>query len=389
VIDNITIWVEKTCNTERGKQGYRSRIRAFRKFVRENFNLDIEEFKQKWREAKYSGVREREQFLDSLNDILTEYEVFLKQEDYAPTYVSHRLSIAGSYLKKGCGIKELDIELPKNVFVKYHNRDIKKEEIRKILEHSPLRERLFFLMMIESGLRPDTLTRLRYWMIKEDYEANRIPMMIRLPSSILKNRIPDRFSFLGEDGVRLLREYLSTREESHDDDLIFLPEAKGRMKKPVLSPETFSNKFSELVLKLGLDEAKRRGKPKSIRMYCLRKYFLNGMRCDSTYRSYWFCHKSIDDHYISRDVDRHREEYMKGYPSLKVYEPSESSKVQELEIKLDEAYKTIGQLQQDLTKTKKEILEEMFRKWDEYVEAHEKEWAEQRRKASQFTERAK
>ncbi|MGC8870897.1 MAG: hypothetical protein ACP5PT_07405, partial [Brevinematia bacterium] len=63
------------------------------------------------------------------------------------------------------------------------------------------------------------------------------------------------------------------------------------------------------------------GKPKSLRLYCLRKYFWNNMRCDTSFRSYWFCHKSIDDHYITTtDIERHREEYLKGYEYLRIYE---------------------------------------------------------------------
>jgi hypothetical protein len=79
-------------------------------------------------------------------------------------------------------------------------------------------------------------------------------MKVELPSEILKDRISSRFTFVGEDAFKLLKEYLSLRTSIKDDDLILQPEVKARMKKPYLSPETFSNKFSDLVLELGLVE---------------------------------------------------------------------------------------------------------------------------------------
>jgi ssDNA-specific exonuclease RecJ len=47
------------------------------------------------------------------------------------------------------------------------------------------------------------------------------------------------------------------------------------------------------------------------------------MKCDSAYRNYWFCHKSIDDSYISRQEDKHREEYAKGYKFLRVFQATD------------------------------------------------------------------
>lgn len=324
-MDNITKWLINVSESETTKTVYTSRINAFKEYVKTNHKLDVIELKQLWREAKYNGIRAREKFLDYLADIIEDYTVSLKQK-YAPTTIHSNLSVIQSYLHKGCRIKEVDVQLPKHMFITYHNRDITKEEIRKISEHSPLRARLFFLMMVESGLRPRTLTQLRYKHIKIDYEAERTPMKIELPSSLLKDRISDRFTFIGEDGFKLLREYLSVRSNIDDDDLIFQPTVEARMKKNSLSPETFSNKFSKLVLKLGLVKQKD-GKPKALRLYCLRKYFANNMDCDSMYRNFWFCHKSVNDHYISRDVERHRQEYAKGYPHLRIYKPSGVTKI--------------------------------------------------------------
>lgn len=348
-MENLNIWLSKVAGSEATKNSYLLRIQNFGKYLKEKMGIEIEKLKEAYRQAKYTSEIEREKFVDKLQDVIEGYLAEVKTMGYSTLHEKVIISIISSYIKKGCGIRDIEITIPRRVFPKFHNRDITKGEIKKILEHASLRDRTFFLMMVESGLRPSTLLQLRYKHIKHDYEANKIPLKISLPSALLKDRIPDRFTFIGEDGVKLLKEYLSTRKDLNDNSLLFLPERPGSAKGETINETAMSQKFNKLVLKLGLDTPTVKGKPKSLRLYCLRKYFWNNMKCDTSFRSFWFCHKSIDDHYITTlDVERHREEYMKGYPYLRIFEPGQNSKVQELEIKLSEAYRTIGELQQKL-----------------------------------------
>jgi len=297
-------------------------IKRFKDFA-EKYGVDIENLKEAYREAKYQGEKAREEFIDRLQDLVEMYLSYLKNLNLPPLRLKHSMSVLSSYLKKGCGIRDIEVPIPRRVFVKYHNRDITKEEIRKILEHSSLRDRAFFIIMVESGLRPGTILQLRYKHIKDDFERGIVPMRIILPSEILKDRISSRFTFIGEDGFRILKEYLSTRMPLRDEDLLFLPEKPGKTRGETVGVSAMSQKFNKLVLKLKLDTPTQRRKPKSLRLYCLRKYFWNNMRCDTSFKSFWFCHSSIDDHYISTtDIERHRQEYLKGYESLRVYEPS-------------------------------------------------------------------
>jgi len=360
-LDNVNRWLAEVSESNVTKRTYRCTMNMFRRFVLERYGFDIAELKEKWREVKYGDPVSREKFVDFLVDAVEDFKVYLK-EKFAPTTVQNRLSTIQSFIRKGCGIRDFEIKLLKRIYLTFHNRDITKDELRKILEHAPLRERLFFLMMAESGLRPRTLVQLRYKHIKTDFEAGRVPLKIDVPAMLLKDRIGDRFTFIGEDGVRLLREYLSTRKDLNDESLIFEPEVKSRAKKEYLSPETFSNAFSEIVLKLGLDKP-RNGKPKSLRLYCLRKYFLNNMTCDSLYKLYWFGHRQTSDYYLSKDVEKHREEYAKGYATLRVFQPTHVEKVlaeqqAEIEKLRKELEQTRAQLQQALA------LNELLSKYD-------------------------
>jgi len=322
-MENVTKWLMKVGNSDATRKSYQNRIMAFAKYMKDHFNIDIETLKDAYREAKYKGEMEREKFLDKLHDAIEDYVCFVKTQKFSNMHVKLVVSIVSSYVKKGCGIKDIEIDIPRRTFPIFHNRDITKEEIKTILEHATLRDRAFFLMMVESGLRPSTLLGLRYKYVKQDYEKNIIPMKIELPSELLKDRISERWTFIGEDGFKVLKEFLSTRKGIADNDFLFLPERPSSAKGEVPSESAMSNKFNRIILKLGLDVAMGKGKPKSVRLYNLRKYFFNNMKCDSAYRNYWFCHKSIDDSYISRQEDKHREEYAKGYKFLRVFQATD------------------------------------------------------------------
>lgn len=349
-MQSISKWLMKVSNSEATRRTYQQRIMAFAKYMQDNSKIDIELLKDAYREAKYAGEMEREKFLDKLHDAIEDYVCFVKTQKFTNMHVKLVVSIVSSYIRKGCGIKDIEIAIPKRTFPVFHNRDITKEEIKTILEHAGLRDRTFFLMMAESGLRPSTLLGLRYKYVKQDFEKNMVPMKIELPSELLKDRIEARFSFVGEDAFKVLKEYLSTRKEIGDNDFLFLPERPSTTKAEVPSESAMSNKFNRLVLKLGIDTALGRGKPKSIRLYNLRKYFFNNMKCDSAYRNYWFCHKSIDDHYISTQEDKHREEYSKGYKFLRVFQATDT------DVRLEALTNELKAVKQELAEKEKLIV---------------------------------
>ncbi len=364
-MENVTKWLSKF-ESEATRTHYQQTITDFSRYMKEKLGLDVETLKDDYREAKYKGEIDRQKFLDRLQDAVEDYVCIIKSRNYTNMVVKTYISTVASFIRKGCKIKDVEIDIPKRVYAEFHNRDITKEEIRKILEHASLRDRTFDLALVESGLRPSTLLQLTYDLIKQDYEANRVPMKIDLPSRILKDRISARWTFIGEDGARLLHEYLSTRKDIKDNDLIFVPERPGRAKGKTLTESAFSNKFNKLILKLGLDTPTEKKKPKSLRLYNLRKFFFNNMKTDSAYRNFWFCHKTIDDHYISQDVEKHREKYLEGYKSLRVFEPTENAQVDALTHELERSKEQIKKLEQQLetkrieTDSKIEDLEQRF-----------------------------
>jgi len=295
-----------------------------------------------YRTVKYQDVYKREKFLEKWQDTIRAFYTWLKRKGFAPLTIKNHLVILRSFF--GYWDIPLKVLLPKHSYVVYHNRDLTKDEVRQILNFASPRDRVIWLVMAESGMRVGTVVNLKYWQIKEDFEAERIPMKILLPSESLKDHVGDRWTFIGEDGYRELRNYLERRLPLEDEDYVFASEKQGRVKGKQFTGASLSVKFNRLVQKLGLDKSIGKGKPKKIRLHGLRKFFRNNMKADSSYVKFWMGHSlGTDAHYISRDVEEHRKRYAEGYKYLRIYEPSAET-IYELGERLRQRDREIAQL---------------------------------------------
>lgn len=287
-------------------------------------NITPEQLLEDWNKVRYD-LRLRDEFLEEWTERIENYANG-KNTDYAPKTRARMLATVVSFFRK----VKIPVEVEwKKVFVVNHNRDLRKDEVRRILENSELRERCFFLMLAESGQRPDTIVSLRYKHIKKEFEEGKVPMLVQLPSELLKGRVESRFTFLGEDGVNTLKEYLSTRKLGDED---FLFERKRTVsdeyKEGHVQGSAFSIAFERIARKLGLvteEKTKKTGPQHQIRLYCLRKYFNNNIRADRSYIEYWMAHTdTVQGAYVSKDVEEHRRRYAEGYESLRVFAPDKN-----------------------------------------------------------------
>lgn len=74
--------------------------------------------------------------------------------------------------------------------------------------------------------------------------------------------------------------------------------------------------------KLGLAESEGKGKPKPLRLYCLKKGFKKFMNADEDYKKFWMGRSETSTHYISMDPEYHRRLYAEGYENLRLYKPT-------------------------------------------------------------------
>jgi len=314
--DPYELWLNQVCESQVTYGKYLSAIGRFEVWVRENYGLEAREIPSTWRSAKYDSLTATERFLDELKDILKDYFAYLKG-CYTPLTVNHEISVVMSYLHAfDIPVKPLRL---KYAYVTFHNRDIEKEEIRRILDHSDVRNRSVYLNLYESGMRPDTLVNLKWKHIREEFLGHKIPMKIELSSDILKCRVSKRWTFIGHDGFEALKRYLTTRLPLKDEDYLFVRE---KPKGGKMGPSAISQAFNRIVLKLGLAEPEgTQGKPKDLRLYCIRKAFRKFMVVEEAYKEFWMGHTSTATHYVSSDPEYHRKLYAQGYGNLRLYKP--------------------------------------------------------------------
>lgn len=358
----IEDWLSARTESKTTQRSYKRNINVFSEFA-EQIGLDFNGIVEAWRKVKRAEINEREDFLETWSDVVRSFNTMIKKK-YAPLSVKNLLATIKSFFK--FWNVPIRVLLPKRAHVIYHNRDLKRGELRQILTFASPRDRVIWLVMAESGMRGGSAVNLKYWQIKEDFEEGRIPMKIMLPAASLKDHVGDRWTFIGEDGFRELKQYLEQRLPLEDDDYVFASEKPGRVKGIQFSVASLSVKFSRVVLKLDLAKPRGEHKPKAVRMHSLRSYFRNNMKADSSYIKFWEGHTlGTDAHYISRDIEKHREIYKEGYPYLRIYDIEPMIRREDVERIVNARVKErVKELRESLKpKIPKEKAEDIARRW--------------------------
>lgn len=344
-------WLFSRAEAESTKKHYLRNINLFAEFCQER-GKDLYEIVSEYRAARRMGYESELDFTESWQDLVRAFSTDIKKSRYAPLTQKNVLATAKSFLS--FYRIPVAVDLPRRACVVYHNRDLSRENIKRILSKANQRDRTMWLLMAESGLRVGTTIHIRYWQIKEDFENDIVPMRILTPAESLKDHVGDRWSFIGEDGVGALKEYLAPRLPLNDQDFVFASNKPERMKGKQFSAASLSTIWRNIVRALKLEKGSAYGKPKHFRMHGLRKYFRNSMKSD--YRKFWMGHSlGVDEHYISRDPEYHRKEYRKGYEQLRIYE-STPTIITEITEQLKQKDMEIQQLRKEVEELKENIL---------------------------------
>jgi integrase len=278
--------------------------------------------------------------------------VKLQKEGYAPSSQSFAINAVKSFFKYN--------DLPLNYiptghkFVVFHNRDITKVEIEEIIKIAEPREKAFYVLMVQSGLRPNEICNLRIENLEELLTENtQIPCLIRIPQEQTKGKYSEYFTFAGKESIYYIKEYLKRRTQPlNPGDYLFTKEDN----KTSVDTDLISHMFRRTVNKLKsqklLDFKNRKGEKTNrneIRLYNLRKYFRNKAGAGQDYVNFWMGHTlGVDDHYFSKtDIEQHRRIYKEtAMYNLRISEKSPSQTEQ-----------TIIELQNKLFVQEKELKE--------------------------------
>jgi len=300
---------------------------------------------------------------------------------YAPSSVNSVINVVRSFFKYN--------DLPLGFIpsgsnlIEFHNRDIEKNEILEVLKLSNVRDRAFFCILTQSGLRPSTIANLKIKDIEKILEQDTpIPCEITVRKENTKGKYSEYFSFIGEESVSYLKDYLKIKSKVlTDEDYLFTKFGKEYEEKP-LNPGILTHIFERIVKRLRdrevlsfktstkqMNVETKTHKPlrnhisrSDIRLYNLRKYFRkHAGQAGPDYVNYWMGHTSIlgvDLHYFSKDVELHRKIYReKAMPHLRL----ETATASESEMAISELMTRLTQKDSEI----KELRDKMKAKDDE------------------------
>lgn len=257
--------------------------------------------------------------------------------NYAPSTLAKYIACVKSFFVYS------DLPLPRiglgKRIVVFGNRDIQKEEITAILQNAKfLRDRAFFTIMAQSGLRPFELCNLKMENIEHSLDgAKQKSYLVTVPQQAAKGKYHEFFTFIPEETMQVLRDYWNTRTDPLNEESFVFVKERGRSVEPT-NGGAMSQVFKKIAEKLkraGVINYKvRKGKPSQLRLYSLRKYFRKqAYQAGSDFVNFWMGHTNLDlEHYFSKDINIHRKVYEeRAIPHLllEIAAPSETERTVE------------------------------------------------------------
>lgn len=273
------------------------------------------------------------------------------------------------------------------VDIENHNRDIEAKEIVDILRDAEPRERAFYSLIAQAGLRPDTLTKLKIRNIEKILESETpIPCLITVEKNITKGGYQEYFTFASIESVTYLKEYFRTRQQPLTQDSYVFAMYDDES-KPV-RPGVFSHLFRRIVLKLRgqnilkFTDTRKKLKVKDkdhkvirnivtrneLRLYNLRKFFRKyAGQAGPDYVNFWMGHTAalgVDLHYFSRDIEYHRKQYQENaMPNLRLESrrPTETEKeIETLRTENKELKTRLSEIESKIKETDEQLAGKML-----------------------------
>ncbi len=177
----------------------------------------------------------------------------------------------------------IDVRLPRRYSLRstYRDRAPTQEEIQKLIEIAPVRERAMIAMLATSGIRIGTLVKLKYKHVRGDLESGRIPVHIHVPAELTKGRYGDYCTFINDEAAGYLRSYLESRrkgtskaapEDISDESPLF--RTTGRRVVPL---DRIGAYRAIRRLMNSIDLSKKEGRRHDVVIHSLRKSFKTQM----------------------------------------------------------------------------------------------------------------
>jgi site-specific recombinase XerD len=232
-------------------------------------------------------------------EFLRRYHRTLKDRKISPSRIANYVKAVRSLYR----INGVDIKLPYPLPRRTVKRDRapKPEELQRLLDVANLREKVIISMLALGGFREGTLVRLRYGHVREDLEKGIKPLHIHVEAEITKGKYHDYDTFLGEEAVEYLRQYIDARRrgiihseippEKVSDDSPLVRDEMYEVSRPIGEKQLYKI-VHELYFKAGLLHKNQHG-GYDLRVHSIRKFFktqLIALGIQSDYVDYMMGH---------------------------------------------------------------------------------------------------
>jgi integrase len=308
------------------KKAFKIGISSFFKFI--YGNLDLNQASKKYIEEVKNG---RDYFKDLIN-----YSIFLnkKTPKTAFTYLASVKSFLNYFLNIELTKKQSRIlrsRLPKGNRARSREDDLTKEILKKILEHTDLKGRALFLLLVSSGIRIGEALKLRI----NDIDLNRDPPIVYIRGEYTKSG-DSYFSFISKEAKESLLEWLKIREEYINSAL---NKGKGINKIKQKEDERifpFSYALAVKMWKRALRKSNYEKKDeftkrRTLHIHMLRKFFMSQAKLvipETIVEALVGHTEYLDQAYRRYTKEELAEYYKKAEPNLYIFIPKEIREIQ-------------------------------------------------------------
>jgi integrase/recombinase XerD len=258
-----------------------------------------------------------------IKNLILDFRVHLEKQGYAPKTINSRDGAIRGFFSAVLGTSGM-INIGN-----YANKEVKirhdliptLEELRRMLDVSDIYTKFSIVFLAQTGMRPEDALKLNIGHIHRELNLGNVPLAICfLPEKDRNSGIGERITFIGSDGVEILKEYLECRKMKGEKITMDSPLFVGRTRKYNgkkiigLSKHKLNHRVKEAAKKAGIGNGN--GKYGRMRTYCLRKFFITQMTnhgVEDKMVNFFTCHKipEVDLVYWSRRVeDREREKFL-------------------------------------------------------------------------------
>jgi integrase/recombinase XerD len=268
---------------------------------------------QRDKEIKSDKPSER----NNTRDLITDYRKYLEKQGYAPKTINAMDgAIRGFYsaVLGRMGMINIRNYCSGNIPSK---KDLVPtlEELKQMLDVVDLEEKFRIIFIAQTGMRISDAVKLKFGDIRREFDLGKIPLAIRFIPLKDGDVIGERVTFLGSDGVDILKQYLELRKkrgETLTDDSPLFTSRVGKGKYRSITQHNFNETIKKAGRRIGLINGD--AKYGRIRIHCLRKFFITQMTnhgVEDKIINFLTCHKisDVDAVYWNRRVEELRRIY--------------------------------------------------------------------------------